>query len=249
VARIKLTGPDRLSPILQAINGAPSVNGQRFDPAMLVRAVNRLHALGKEKAIQEMRKYLEIAGDWSFADRDPADIDTSDHECLFLIIRLLFQPADPMEKPPPIRIGSFAPCPPVGDLSWPLFPLELADDVPFLVTQGAFLAGSPEPPQSHVDWADKHGKLRTKPLRPSDNPLLAADELLAMPRAKRMLGDGYFTDMVRRQAWRAIAHLVDQKYLPKSSKPYGAIPWSEYKAIAAKLKICWSEQEQKYVVK
>jgi hypothetical protein len=52
--------------------------------------------------------------------------------------------------------------------------------------------------------------------------------------------------MVRLQAWRAIAHLVDPKDLPKGSESCAAVPWSQYKAIAAKLKIRWSDREQKY---
>jgi hypothetical protein len=138
---IEVPGPRPISPILQAINGAPSVDGERFNPVMLVRAVNRLHALGKEKAIKEMREYLKIAGDWDRAERDPANIDTSDYQCLFLIIRLLFRPADPTQKRPDMWIGNFVPSPPIGDLAWPLFPLELQDDVPFLVTSGVNLLG------------------------------------------------------------------------------------------------------------
>ena len=249
VAMIEVAGPRPISPILQAINGAPSVDGEKFNPVMLVRAVNRLHALGKEKAIKEMREYLKIAGDWYSAERNPADIDTSDHQCLFLIIRLLFRPADPTEKRPHMWIGQLVPSPPIGDLAWPLFPLEVQDDVPFLVTSGADLIGRPEHPKSHVDWAEKYGQLRTRPLHPGDNPLLSVDELLARPKAKHLLGNWRYTDMVRRQAWRAIAHLVDPKDLPKQSERCATIPWTEYKAIAAKLKISWSEQEQNYVVK
>jgi hypothetical protein len=52
--------------------------------------------------------------------------------------------------------------------------------------------------------------------------------------------------MVRLQAWRAIAHLVDPKDLPKGSESCASVPSSQYKAIAAKLKIRWSDREQKY---
>ena len=56
---------------------------------------NRLQPLGKKRAITELQEFLKVALPMPFAVRDPANIDTSDSECVLLIVRLLFEPSNP----------------------------------------------------------------------------------------------------------------------------------------------------------
>jgi hypothetical protein len=252
VTTVMVSGPKPLSPTMQAINGSPSVMEADFNPVMLIRAVNRLRALGKEKALAELREFHSIARGSRNVLHDPTNIDTSDGECIFLIVRLLFEPADPKDKMPLMGIGAFQPSPKEIDKArWPLFPLALHDDVPFLLGQVyLFASGCPESPLAHVEWAEKHGKLRAKPLRPPDDPIKAADSLMATPEAKRLFKDNDRGD-VRRQAWRMIQHLTDRSiddwnFLPRRKYDADA-DWADYKRTAAKIKYHWDDKSQAYV--
>lgn len=64
------------------IDSAPSVSGDEYRVAALVRAVNALHALGREKAIASLSTYVEQvrAGAYEHGDEQRA----------FLITRALF---------------------------------------------------------------------------------------------------------------------------------------------------------------
>jgi len=251
VAMVPIAGPHALSPTMQAINGAPSVSAEGFDPVTLVRAVNHLHSLGKAKAITELRDFLRIAR-YSNGERDPANIDTSDGQCVFLIVRLLFEPEKRGDKLPDVGIGAFIPFREENDVAlWPLFPLALQDDIPFVLNEGVILGGLAEHPGSHVNWAEKHGKLRARPLWPADDPLRAVDKLAALPQTARLgLPD---RGVLRRQGWKTIAHLAQrpagsQDFWPDHRGKYDAnADWEAHKRIAAKLKIRWDEKLQRYV--
>jgi hypothetical protein len=256
VGAVKITGPDPLSPALQAICGAPSVGQKGFNPAALVRAVNHLQALGKDRAIAELRAFLKIARACQFVERDPANIDTSDRDCVFLIVRLLFEPADPKGQRPWLRVGRMLPSPAAEDKAlWPLFPLALQDDIPFIVMDFIDSGWVAKDPGIHVDWAEKHGKLRARPLRPADDPLRAAEDLGAQPPAKKLLGEpkSHLGGMLRRQGYNMVKSIV--KLQPGSFEFYPCpnydadADWKELRKNAAKLSIRWDVQKQTYVVK
>jgi hypothetical protein len=108
-----------------------------------------------------------------------------DEQRIFLILRLLFE----TDKMPDIHIGA-----PDTDPSadWPLFPLVVRDDIPFMVVNGYALAGIPQSPVEHIDTFARHGRLREKPLAPVGSPLDAADAL--------KLESDWNTGMIRLQA-------------------------------------------------
>lgn len=67
---------------------------------------------------------------------DPANIDQGDYNIAFWIIRLLFEPAQAGMRIPQPMIGAAVPHPAQGDEErWPLFPIELVDDVPFMIAE------------------------------------------------------------------------------------------------------------------
>jgi hypothetical protein len=129
---------------------------------------------------------------------------------------------------------------------WPLYPLAIQDDVPFLLINGVLLAGYPQHPFSHLDWAEKHGKLRAQPLRPADDPIAAVDKLIAQPQIGRLCGSDTLKIMLRYEAWQAIAHLVR---VPMGGNDFNGAAWEERKKLAAKLKIRWDVDKQNYVAK
>src|SRR5262249_43971294 len=52
---------DNFFSTLELVNQSPRVNGTAFDPAALIRAVNELHACGKDGALQALSAYQLLA--------------------------------------------------------------------------------------------------------------------------------------------------------------------------------------------
>lgn len=202
IGQLSMFGPEPLTPTMQIINSAPSISSASFDPVALVRAVNHLQAMGKDKAIAALKEFLEVTEGISprsySVEPIPEDIDTADPECVFLIVRVLFEPARAGQKLPEVLTGGGSPWPDEKDMElWPLHPLELRDDLPFMVvTTLGNIAGLPQRPWEHIEWAEKFGKLRGAPLRPADNPLAIADALCSLAKMRR-LG---FGEEIRHQA-------------------------------------------------
>ena len=258
VAMLTIPGPPAINETLQIINGAPSYDQHDFNPAKLVRTVNHLMPMGKEKAIHELREFMKIARDASLerATRVDEDIDTSNKTCVFLIVRLLFEPEDPKDKLPDILTVPFVPAPAKADkYLWPLHPVYLQDDIPFFLVYGGAMGGQPDQPERHVDWAEEHGKIRSKPLRPLDNPVIAAGRLILLPQTKRLYdGPNHydFKSMIYKQAWNIIVD-ADPK-IPKllPVPPFNTRDdrdWEARVKAATDFKIHWSESEQKYIMK
>ncbi len=177
LTQFSIIGPRILSATLQAINASPSPKSGKFNPVALVQAVNALQTLGKERAIAELRHFLEISSRDGFSKRVASDIDTSDSESVFLIVRLLFEPASSNEKLPAVGLGGPGVIDSPSPEHLPLFPLAVCKGYPFILVDGYILGGLPEPASAHVDWAEKHGKLREGPMIPEGDPLAAADAL------------------------------------------------------------------------
>ena len=221
VAMLKIPGPPAIGETLQIINGVPSYDQNDFNPAKLVRAVNHLLPMGKEKAIRQLRAFLKIARDSTNETvRREENIDTSDRTCVFLIVRLLFECAEPKGELPDIATVPFTPYPDeVWKKLWPLHPLYLEDDLPFFLVNGGCMDEQPDRPERHVDWAEKHGKLRSKPLRPLDNPMAAANRLVTLPQTKLLYKDQDFKDLLYRQAWNIIEDVDPRIPKPKPIPP------------------------------
>jgi hypothetical protein len=278
---VPIPGPRVLSKTLQAINGAPLPEPEDYDPAMLIRAVNHLHALGKERAIAEMREFLKVATPrfWEInecdpADRDPANIDTSDSQCILLIAPLLFEPAEPGVHMPDI------------------VPIVVKDDVPFLTTGrrprgggvgggsggsfagvvggfgglwGGSVTGVPWTSQQVGGFAGGSGFGGGGGWggnAPSGTSQLDWAARHGKLRAKPLRPTGnpldaaatllakppfrYSPMPLRQEAWNAISHLVKLKSAPRLY-PWSDADWEECKKEAARLKIHWSEEQQQYV--
>ena len=147
-----------LRALLQLIDRAGNNN-----PLDLIRIVNALQPLGKDKALAAISEYLRVASRYD------------DHEMIghgvFLILRLLFEvPEDPGYMPR-MMVGGPQPAEPKDPKILPRFPLVLIDDIPLNLVYGYALGGEAEPAAQHVDYFRKYGKLREHPLHPTDDPL------------------------------------------------------------------------------
>jgi hypothetical protein len=201
----KLVGEEGLRNLLRLIDEAPAVSGYHYNPRTVIRIVNRLQPLGKEKALAAIDEYLRVTGYLSDAPEGG----------LFLVLRVLFDvPADPGYMP---RMGIGAPSPAEpGDRNLiPRFPIALVDDVPLLVVGGYFLAGAAQPVRDHVKYFRDNGRLRSRPLAPSSRPLDVLDHLpdaLKKHFAEPDSG-GYRADMLSDQLFRLVYSVHRKKGL------------------------------------
>jgi len=253
VTMLKFPGPPEIGKTMQIINGAPSFNQLNFNPAKLVRAVNYLAAMGKERAIGELRAFLKIACNSHDPRRIDQNIDTSDGTCLFLIVHLLFESAEPGEKRPDIGTIPFDPAPGAKDRNaWLLFPVYLQDDIPFFLPCTGWFNGLRDQPERHVEWAAKHGRIRSKPLRPFDNPMIAAGRLIALPQTRRLYKDENFKQILCQQAWNIVEDADPRLPKPKPIPPantFEEVNWDARLKASSRLNIRWNEAEQRYIMK
>ncbi len=227
---------------MQLLVAAPTQYEAKFNPIALVRAVNYLHGMGKGDAIQALRK---------FAVENPNDgSPLSDHQSLVIVIPLLFDRIDPED-----RFADTHAYDDPGDVSleldeWPIW-VCCQQDLPFRWQEVPGYSGFDADRTYLIDWAERHARLRTTPLRPADDPLAAAEQLLArlFPKhEERKEWDRFLIRQVRGDAFRAVAHLV---VLDQSDERSWAFPsdeeWTRLKERCRKLGIRWSEERQEYV--
>jgi len=165
-----------LRSLLRIIDTAPSYNngsldridGESYDPLKLIRVINALQPLGKEKALAAISEYLRVCSRY----------DDEGCDGLFLILRALFEvPADPGYMPR-MLVGAPWPPEPSDRRLIPRFPIWLQDDIPILMVSGYRLAGQAEPVERHVEYFRQHGRIRAKPLVPTDRPIAVPEKLM-----------------------------------------------------------------------
>jgi hypothetical protein len=241
-------GPE-LDPTLQLINAASRWPKRSPDPTAIIKAVNVLQAIGKQKALDALRQYIAIAPDGFFDNEqlpiDPGNIDQGDYNIAFWIIRLLFEPAQAGMRIPRPMIGAAIPHPGKNDEGlWPLFPIEVVDDIPFMIAEGWNLGGHPQHPSAHIQWAERYGVIRDAPLQPADDPLAVADRLLSLPKSNRLK---LRTDHIRNQAWQLVANLIPMPDPdPQRFDEIGPQQWDDLRRAAAENRIHWDEKNQAY---
>lgn len=174
----------------------PALDGEAFDPAAAIRGVNRLVALGRDAALEELRAQARSVR----AGAEAAGV--------IVLCRLAFVPP-PGAALPPLLIGVPDLALPAGtEADWPLFPLALVDDVPFLLVRDYVLGGLAETPAEHVEACAHAGEARAEPLRPGSPPA-ALEELLRSEAWRRLAaandGAEATAAMLQRQALRAAA--------------------------------------------
>jgi hypothetical protein len=190
------------------------------NPVALVRAVNHLRSLGKDQAIATLRAYVRYAP----VQPDWAKLHAPDQQRLCWIIPLLFAPAHDR-----VRLPSLGRDPREWSRGgWKQLDISVQADLPFHDSPVTGRLGTLDPPRAYlVEWADRHGVLGEEPLRPSNDPLLAADEL-----AESLLNDDEnrsassrktLTSHLRLQARRTIEHL----FTPDEKKSWDYIRLSD----------------------
>jgi hypothetical protein len=236
---VVLAGPATMSESVRLIHACPSQIGWRHDPVALIRAANHLRSLGKKRAIFALRDYLRLARDRRHGrlERNADDIETADVSSLDLLVPLAFGATDGPRADEWRNRGHL---------------ISLAGDIPFHTIR--FDGGSGGPPRVAwlIDWAEADGQLRDKPLRPTDRPLDAADELfnrIATPQQRESRSWPRLKEHLRWQALGMVYRLLGEDNPPTvhDKRLHDEEGWSRLKARAIELGIRWDEQRQEYV--
>ena len=239
--------------LLRLLSDVPPCRGLGYDPASLIRAVNTLRPLGKERALAVIREYLRVGGG----------------ESMFLVLRVLFEVPDEPGHMPRMSIGAPYPPEPKDPTLVPRFPLVIQDDIPLMLVRGYLVAGAGSGPEPHVRYFQEHGTLRSKPLRPGGDPLAALDRFVASPQwlYEAKYAPGYNPRGVqvvqfsaldvangRHMIMDQLLHLVADVYPLPQDRFGGILPfrgaearWRKIKSEVAKLKLRWDPQTNRYV--
>ncbi len=205
----------------------------------LIRAVNVLQPLGKEQALRVLEQYVKLTED----SEDP-----SDQEIVFWIIRVLFEPALVGDRIPSPRIAVWLDGQELSDaMKWPLNPIAVEGDIPFMVGQQIGGRGQPEHPSSHIRWARLHGVIREEPLVPQVNPLAGAEAILQSRRFKALSEHSRMesTPAIRSQA---CAMVQDLGLLPADDQEWiDDAQWRLRLKAAAEAGIWWDAKSEKFV--
>ena len=165
VQMLDIPAAAELSHELDLINRASGWPFSNPNGVSLVRAVNALQRLGKQQALAILEEYVKLTSVSGYHD---------EHQIVFWIIRVLFEP---------IRLDERIPSPMIAvhlekSPNWPLNPIAIVDDIPFMIGHPIGMGGMPEPPAAHIEWARRHGVIRDQPLKPTASPVLAARVIL-----------------------------------------------------------------------
>jgi hypothetical protein len=145
----------------------PSLNG-RFDPLWVIKAVNTLQPLGKDKAVAAVQEFQRVAPIWL---QDSAD--------LIFVLRLLFEvPKDPGYMPGVWGRLSLMPRPPDDPKRIPRFPIVIMEDIPLDVAFFVLSTGQQPSLAAHVRFYRQRGNIRARPLCPTNKPLEVYPEFL-----------------------------------------------------------------------
>lgn len=208
-----------------------------YQPAPIIQAVNALHRLGKQKAVSVIEEHLKILRE---GDRRSSEED--DH--VFTILRVLFEPVDPTAKFPVPRNFSATVYGTEVEKEWPLNPIVFVGDIPFRYHRTMMGgSGTPEIAASHLEFVKQSCVLRERPLKPTLNPIQAA-EMLCDSQKIRLLEKKYSRpeaiDAIREQAISMLPN--DLRAEEYRAGKYREQDWTSVRKTAGDLILEWDDE-------
>lgn len=242
VRLLEFPAAPKLATELGLINEASGWPFSNRNGVALIRTVNALHQLGKHDALSILEQYLQMA---QYPDY------FSEREIVFWIIRALFEPIHENELIPSPAIAVYlVNSDSSAAVEWPLRPMTISHDVPFMVGHQINMGGMPEDPTSHIEWARQHCVLRAKPLMPSANPLAAAEAILSSSQFKQLEEHTReaATASVRAQAVAMTENLLTSLPKEQQTRKMDDALWQKLLAEAANLAMQWDPIREAFVV-
>ncbi len=245
VQMLEIPAAAEIATELMLINRAAEWPFQDHDTKKLIRAVNALHALGKDRALDTLSEYDE-------ASRRSGDYFAQ--HIVFWIVRVLFEPvAQDQRMPVPGLAVYLVDRESPEAANWPLAPMTLESDIPFMVGRQVNLGGLEEPASSYITWARKQGVLRSEPLAPSASPLVAAQQILNSTRFRQLdkYTRAYAAQHIR---WQAIAMLEgtvpDLSEFSFSTEEAELLRyWNALLERTKNTEIVWEAETQRFIIK
>ena len=167
---------------LAFLNKTPNFNAWKFRPVRLIKIVNALQKLGKEHALESLRLY-DLAIQKNIACMHHYQLNP---QKIFLLARLLFTPKTQKDTLP-MKLGQTDLYLPENlKKVFPLFPIVLSEDIPFLLIQGFDQIQRIAEVDEMLKYAEKQMNLRNKPLSPKHSPFEAFENLIKSMRWKSL---------------------------------------------------------------
>lgn len=245
IQRVNIPAAPEIAAELQLVHDArhwPDDSGVK-----LIRAVNALQRVGKERALGHLEEYTRLA--------DGPEYSWTDLDVVFWIIRLLFEPA---------RAGDRIPSPAIAWAllidhdspavhNWPIEPVACVNGIPFMAGHGINIGGRIEHPTSHILWARRFGVIRDKPMRPTSSPLEAAEALVSSRRFQLLIAEEHELNRTTRKVLNQALAMLPRDSNPLMSR-YGdkdALDkeWRERLAAMKRRDIVWDEDRQTFVAR
>jgi hypothetical protein len=232
----------QLRRLLAILDDVTSYDSGSYNPRTVIRAVNELQPLGKEKALAVIEEFLRVI--------EPEH----GHGDICSVLRVLFDVPDEPGYMPKMFAGDIWPSSPKDEKLVPRFPISIEGEIPFLLTDdnSGDGPGPPPRPQEHIDYFRRHGRLRARPLQPTDKPLDALTAFVKSPRWKAIPSD----QQERVLCWlrEEVLDLLDSVYQIDADErkwicvriPEAAAHRQRILSDVASLKICWSPSESRY---
>jgi hypothetical protein len=234
-----------LRDLLRLLDTAPELNGSHYNPLDVIRIVNKLQLLGKNKALAVIDEYLRVAS--FYHGREGG---------LFLVLRVLFDVPKDTGSMPQMFVGAPIPSEPKDPKLIPRFPILLHEDIPLLLVFGYNLGGYPEPVSRHVDYFRKEGNVRNKPLSPPDQPLGVIESIpQKVVDYFSSYGRGLCTqnDLIQDQLFRLIYSVYRRKALYIKEGGFihqgywnGKTTWKQEAAEVSRLRFHWDAGKQQF---
>lgn len=180
LSMLKVPAAESLSRELELINEASGWPFSNPNGVKLIRAANALQQVGQKRALAVLEEYAGLTSSLDYFE---------ERNIVFWIIRVLFEPIrmDDRIPHPGIYVALLNGDDPGYD-NWPLIPMAVIDDVPFMVGQQIGGSGRPEHPSTHIEWARRNGVIRDQPIKPTLDPISAAESLINSQRFKQLNG-------------------------------------------------------------
>ncbi len=224
--------PADLFPFVELVHRSPSLHGRDFNPVNLIRAVNGLHDAGQERASRSLQKYLELSASTA-VNQDRNFAHDLDEERVLLIARLLFTRRGNGRAVPDMTymmVGTAQmPRETAASKLWPLWPLIVENDIPFMPSPG-YVGSGPAVEEDLNDYM-REGDFRASALAPTALPLSAVDKItesarwLAVFELQPARDQDITRGLLRAQALRGMGGLLDARVLAAALKDGSNEAW------------------------
>lgn len=230
---------DQRESAIQAIAAAPDPLGWNFNPVSLIRAVNRLHSLGRHDALLALRQ---------FDNTYPNEGYSCPHQSLELVLPLVFDRRNPDDKyPRPVNWFDPSEGIVLDQDSWDYW-IMVEDGIPFHTVMIGGTSGMPGNQSYLIKWANDHARLRESPMIPGDI-LQAAEKVMAKLAEDK---DGkepseWTSRHIRMQVYNAVVHLLQLPEDDDALTPYDEQRWQLLKRKCEDLGVAWNMELQAFV--